>query len=208
MLTAGPTLEKIDPVRFIGNFSSGKMGYALAHELAARGAKVTLISGPSKETTNTSIIKKISVQSAQEMANACLAEAGDADVWIFCAAVADYTPAHPSTQKTKKTGASWNIELTETVDIAAALGAKKLPHQKAIGFALESGDGADFAQEKLKRKNLDLVCLNSLDAEAGSPLGADDNSYRIFGRNGLVLQLPHTSKRALASQLIDVIETL
>lgn len=208
LITAGPTRERIDPVRYVGNFSSGKMGYALAHEAAALGAEVVLVSGASAESVHAAGIRKVSVESAEEMAEACRKEAADCQILIFCAAVADYRPAETSLTKTKKTGADWNIHLVENVDIAAEMGRLKKPGQISVGFALESGQGLEAASQKLARKNLDLICLNSLDEPEGSPLGADHNAYRLLSRSGQDLFLTRTSKAALAAQILHVVETL
>ncbi len=208
LLTAGPTREPLDPVRYIGNFSSGKMGYALAHEAAARGAEVTLVSGPTDHTVQSHRITRIDVTSAHQMADACLQAASESQVWIFCAAVADYRPEQVSETKTKKTGNGWNISLVENVDIAATLGKQKQPGQLSIGFALESGLGQAEAAAKLERKNLDLICLNSLDQPGGSPLGADDNQYLLLGKGGKQTPLARNAKAALAAQILDEVEKL
>jgi phosphopantothenoylcysteine decarboxylase/phosphopantothenate--cysteine ligase len=207
LITAGPTHEALDPVRYIGNLSSGKMGYALAHEAAARGAEVILVSGPSAEMVFSRAIRRVDVQSAQQMADACKAEHDSTDIWVFCAAVADYRPEEVSTTKVKKSGGDWNIQLIENVDIAAAMGSLK-KHQLSIGFALESGDGQEAALSKLTRKNLDLICLNSLDQAEGTPLGAETNAYRLLTHQGREISLAHAPKTALAAQILDVVETL
>jgi phosphopantothenoylcysteine decarboxylase/phosphopantothenate--cysteine ligase len=207
LITAGPTRERLDPVRYVGNLSSGKMGYALAHELAGRGAKVVLVSGPSAEVVQARSIALRMVESADQMAQACADEA-DADVQIFAAAVADFKPPAISDIKIKKEGSGLNIALTENVDIAAAQGAKKKAGQLFIGFALESGDGLEAAKSKLARKSLDLICLNTLDGPLGSPLGSDANAYHLLSKSGKEFILPPAHKTTLAGQLADVIETL
>jgi phosphopantothenoylcysteine decarboxylase/phosphopantothenate--cysteine ligase len=181
LVTAGPTYEAIDPVRFIGNRSSGKMGFALAKRFAKLGATVTLISGPSAELEGQGV-DRIDVMTAAEMLHACLENYAKADITIMSAAVADYTPVHVAEQKIKKRGDALTIELKKTTDILAELGKLKAPHQKLVGFALETENEEQHATDKLRRKNLDLIVLNSLN-DAGAGFQTDTNKITIFNRN-------------------------
>jgi phosphopantothenoylcysteine decarboxylase/phosphopantothenate--cysteine ligase len=180
LITAGPTYEAIDPVRFIGNHSSGKMGFAIAHAFAKLGAEVTLISGPSAEQSNAGI-NRINVRSAAEMHQACLAYFPGSAITVMSAAVADYTPVEVASQKIKKQDQTLNIALKKTVDILADLGSQKSSSQILVGFALETSNEEEHAQEKLKRKNLDLIVLNSLN-DAGAGFGVDTNKITIFNK--------------------------
>lgn len=207
LLTAGPTQEAIDPVRFISNHSTGKMGYALAAELHAAGARVTLVSGPVNLPPPHPDITLIRVSSAQQMFEATQAHFADADVVILSAAVADYTPAHPADHKIKKKEAVFTIELTKTVDIAATLGQKKRSDQILVGFALETDNELQNARAKLSSKNLDLIVLNSL-RDPGAGFGHDTNQVTILDRTGGVQQIPLKSKQALAKDLVAIIEKL
>jgi phosphopantothenoylcysteine decarboxylase/phosphopantothenate--cysteine ligase len=164
VVTAGPTYEAIDPVRFIGNHSSGKMGFAIAAQFAQLGADVVLISGPSAQK-NTAAVQRIDVTSAAEMLEACLQHFTDAKACIMSAAVADYTPVTVATQKIKKQDAGFNIDLKKTTDILKTLGGLKRPDQLLVGFALETNDEEQNAIGKLQSKNLDFVVLNSLNDE-------------------------------------------
>jgi len=179
LVTAGPTYEAIDPVRFIGNHSSGKMGFAIADQLAKLGADVILISGPSAQKSRQSRVKRIDVISAAEMLEACLLHFKNAKACIMSAAVADYTPAHPLQQKIKKTENSLNIELKQTVDILSTLGAQKQTGQVLVGFALETNDEEKNAIKKLQMKNLDFIVLNSLNDE-GAGFKKDTNKITII----------------------------
>ena len=180
LITAGPTYEAIDPVRFIGNHSSGKMGFAIAHAFAKLGAEVTLISGPSAEQSNAGI-NRINVRNAAEMHQACLAYFPGSAITVMSAAVADYTPVEVASQKIKKQDQTLNIALKKTVDILADLGSQKSSSQILVGFALETSNEEEHAQEKLKRKNLDLIVLNSLN-DAGAGFGVDTNKITIFNK--------------------------
>ena len=200
LITAGPTYEQIDPVRFIGNWSTGKMGFALAEECAARGADVTLIAGPVSLTTEHPNIKRIDVKSAHQMYEAAMANFPDSDAAILCAAVADFTPAAVSDTKIKRKG-DMAITLKPTEDIAAALGAIKRPDQKMVGFALETDHEADNAQGKLERKNLDFIVLNSLN-DKGAGFGYDTNKVTLIDRKGSQ-ELPLQSKKNVAKAIID-----
>ena len=204
LLTAGPTYEAIDPVRFIGNHSSGKMGFALAEELYLQGATVTLVSGPTKQTLNYKGIKLVSVISAQEMYNACIKEFKKADIAVMSAAVADYTPETTATQKIKKKEPVFNLKLTKTNDILAALGKVKKKHQFLIGFALETNNEMQNALDKLKNKNADSIVLNSLnDSNAG--FGYDTNKISILHKDGSVQPFELSSKKQVAKDIVSFI---
>ena len=200
LITAGPTYEQIDPVRFIGNWSTGKMGFALAEECAARGADVTLIAGPVSLDTVNPNIKRIDVKSAHQMYEAAMANFPDSDAAILCAAVADFTPAVTSDTKIKRKG-EMTITLKPTEDIAAALGAIKRPDQRMVGFALETNDEQSNAQGKLERKNLDFIVLNSLRDE-GAGFGYDTNKVTLIDRKESK-ELPLQSKKNVAKAIID-----
>ena len=200
LITAGPTYEQIDPVRFIGNWSTGKMGFALAEECAQRGADVTLIAGPVSLTTEHPNIKRIDVKSAHQMYEAAMANFPSSDAAILCAAVADFTPAVTSDTKIKRKG-DMTITLKPTEDIAAALGAIKRPDQKMVGFALETDNEAANAQGKLERKNLDFIVLNSLN-DKGAGFGYDTNKVTLIDRKG-TQELPLQSKKNVAKAIID-----
>lgn len=179
LITAGPTYEKIDPVRFIGNYSSGKMGFALAEECAARGHKVTLVAGPVNMKCSP-CINRIDVESAQEMYDAATKVFPEMDAAILCAAVADYRPVTQADEKIKREDKSdMTIELTANPDIAAALGKMKTEKQTLVGFALETNDEEANAQKKLEKKNLDFIVLNSTRNE-GTTFGYDDNQISII----------------------------
>lgn len=206
MITAGPTYEKIDPVRFIGNYSSGKMGIALADECASRGAKVILITGPVQQTPYFPMHRHIQVESAQEMFDAATTYFGYADAAILTAAVADYTPGQVSDEKIKreKTGAM-TLELKPTPDIAAFLGSVKdqLDHRKRVlvGFALETNNEQVNAEDKLNRKNLDFIVLNSLN-DPGAGFRYDTNKITIIDREGKT-DYPLKSKAEVATDIVD-----
>jgi phosphopantothenoylcysteine decarboxylase/phosphopantothenate--cysteine ligase len=180
MVSAGPTHEAIDPVRFIGNRSSGKMGFEIADAFASLGAAVTLITGPTCERTKHSL-KRIDVMSASDMLEACLANFSETDITVMSAAVADYTPVLVADQKIKKKDSTLKIELKKTVDILAELGKLKNELQILVGFALETENEEQHAIEKLKKKNLDLIVLNSLN-DKGAGFQADTNKITIFNR--------------------------
>ncbi len=200
LITAGPTYEQIDPVRFIGNWSTGKMGFALAEECAQRGAEVTLIAGPVSLATEHPNIKRIDVKSAHQMYEAAMENFPGSDAAILCAAVADFTPAQVSDTKIKRKG-DMTITLKPTEDIAAALGAIKRPDQRMVGFALETDHEADNAQGKLERKNLDFIVLNSLN-DKGAGFGYDTNKVTLIDRKGSQ-ELPLQSKKNVAKAIID-----
>ena len=201
MITAGPTYEKIDPVRFIGNYSSGKMGFALAEECARRGAQVTLITGPVQLKTQHSGIIRVDVESAEEMYKAAQAHFPDADAGILCAAVADYRPATVADKKIKR---EKEEELTlhlQAQDIAASLGAIKRKQQCLVGFALETNNEQQNAEGKLERKNFDFIVLNSLN-DAGAGFRHDTNKISIIDRKGRT-DYPLKSKTEVAQDIID-----
>ena len=200
LITAGPTYEAIDPVRFIGNWSTGKMGFALAEECAARGADVTLIAGPVNLKTVNPGIKRIDVTSAHQMYEAAIKHFPDSDAAILCAAVADFTPVETADNKIKRKG-EITLTLKPTDDIAASLGAIKRPNQRMVGFALETNDEFSNAQDKLQRKNLDFIVLNSLRDE-GAGFGYDTNKVTLIDRKGKE-ELPLQSKKDVAKAIIS-----
>ena len=205
MITAGPTYEKIDPVRFIGNFSSGKMGFALAEECAAHGAEVTLIAGPVALKTESPLIRRIDVMSAQEMHDAAIKEFAASDVAILCAAVADYTVENAADHKIKREKDEIPvIRLKKNPDIARAIGEMKRPGQVTVGFALETDHEVENAKGKCQRKNLDFIVLNSLqNKDAGFQV--DTNVITIITSDGQVLEYPCKPKREVARDIIDVL---
>lgn len=202
LITAGPTYEKIDPVRFIGNYSSGKMGYALAEECANRGAQVTLISGPVNIKAEHPNIRIAPVESTQEMYEEALKEFGQCDVAILCAAVADFTPKEKSTQKIKREKDDLTIELMPTQDIAANLGKLKKENQVLVGFALETENELANATQKLNRKNLDFIVLNSLQNK-GAGFQVDTNQISIIDKFGKRTDFPLKSKKEVAKDIVD-----
>lgn len=201
MITAGPTYEKIDPVRFIGNYSSGKMGYALAEVCAERGAEVTLVSGPVNLTTIHPRIHRIDVESAEQMYREAKKAYAEADAGILCAAVADFTPEQTANHKIKREKEDLVLRLKPTQDIAAALGKEKQPHQRLVGFALETNDEVQHAQDKLGRKNFDFIVLNSLN-DKGAGFRCDTNKITIIDRQGETLY-PLKGKKEVAEDIID-----
>ncbi|WP_303029049.1 bifunctional phosphopantothenoylcysteine decarboxylase/phosphopantothenate--cysteine ligase CoaBC [uncultured Duncaniella sp.] len=205
LITAGPTHEKIDPVRFIGNYSSGKMGYALAEECANRGAEVTLVSGPVNLRAENPAIRTVNVESAREMLSACQEVFPDVDVAVMCAAVADYAPAHPQDHKIKREHQDVpTIELIKNPDIAATLGKEKKQYQILVGFALETDNEFSNATEKLQRKNLDMIVLNSM-RDKGAGFGTDTNKVSIFDRSGNRIDFPLKSKKDVATDIVNEI---
>ncbi len=201
MITAGPTYEKIDPVRFIGNYSSGKMGYALAEDCAERGAEVTLISGQVNISTANPNIKKISVESAEEMYNAAIKEFPSSDVAILCAAVADFTPELVADKKIKREKEDLIIKLKPTKDIAASLGKMKTENQVMVGFALETNDELNHAKDKLERKNLDFIVLNSLN-DKGAGFRHDTNKITIVDKTN-VIEFTLKTKKEVANDIVN-----
>ena len=203
LITAGPTYEKIDPVRFIGNYSSGKMGYALAEECAMRGAKVILVSGPVNLTPIHNNIKLIQVESAAEMLEACKKVFTQSDIAIFCAAVADFTPEYKEGQKIKREKGEQLLRLIPTKDIAAVLGKMKNKKQKTIGFALETNHEIENATEKLHKKNLDFIVLNSLQ-NPGAGFQYDTNQISIITPNERI-DFPLKTKKEVAKDIIQIL---
>lgn len=207
VITAGPTYEKIDPVRFIGNYSSGKMGFALAEACAARGAEVTLIAGPVALKTHHPRIQRIDVESAREMQEMALKYYPESDGAILCAAVADYRPDVQVEEKIKreKTG-DMTLRLVPNPDIAASLGSIKREGQVLVGFALETNNEAANAQGKLERKNFDFIVLNSL-RDAGAGFRCDTNKVTLIDRKGSVESFPLKSKQEVAADIVNKLAT-
>lgn len=208
IITAGPTYEKIDPVRFIGNYSSGKMGFALAEACAERGADVKLITGPVSLKTFHPHIQRINIESAEEMYNTTIPLFPDADIAILCAAVADYRPQEQKKTKIKREhDETFSLSLVRNKDIASALGKKKQANQLLVGFALETNEGVINANKKLKNKNLDMIVLNSLE-DKGAGFQHDTNKVTLIDRNEEILELPLKSKKEVATDIIDKLITL
>jgi phosphopantothenoylcysteine decarboxylase / phosphopantothenate---cysteine ligase len=204
LVTAGPTYEKIDPVRFIGNYSSGKMGFAIARELAENGAKVILVTGPVNVCLNHPNVEIISVESAEEMYNAALGHFPNCDGAVLCAAVADFTPSEVASQKVKRGSETWHLELKPTRDIAAELGRQKRENQLLVGFALETTDEIENARKKLVKKNLDFIVLNSLN-DQGAGFGVDTNKITILDRHNNLNNFGLKSKDLVAADIVDKI---
>lgn len=205
LITAGPTYERIDPVRFIGNFSSGKMGFSIAEECRRRGAEVTLVAGPTALQCDAAI-RRVNVESAQEMYEACLPVFDTADATILSAAVADFTPEQKAESKIKREADDLVLRLRPTHDIAKTLGQRKRPGQRLVCFALETNDEEANARGKLERKNADFVVLNSTRIP-GTTFNADDNQIAVVTREG-VRSYPKKSKQEVASDIIDVLQGL
>lgn len=205
LITAGPTYERIDPVRFIGNFSSGKMGFSIAEECRRRGAEVTLVAGPTALQCDAAI-RRVNVESAQEMYEACLPVFDTADAAILSAAVADFTPEQKAESKIKREADDLVLRLRPTHDIAKTLGQRKRPGQRLVCFALETNDEDANARGKLERKNADFVVLNSTRIP-GTTFNADDNQIAVVTREG-VRSYPKKSKQEVASDIIDVLQGL
>ena len=207
LITAGPTYEKIDPVRFVGNYSSGKMGFALAEVCAEQGAEVTLVCGPVSLQTSHPAIHRIDVESAAEMYEAATKHFKKADIAILSAAVADFTPQTTSDKKIKRKGDDMVLRLQPTQDIAAALGAVKRKKQILVGFALETDNELENAVDKMERKNLDLIVLNSLrDKDAG--FRVDTNKVTIIDRHHGLTAYDTKSKREVAKDIIEKVVKL
>ena len=209
MITAGPTHEKIDPVRFIGNYSSGKMGFALAEECVRRGADVTLVCGPVSTQLSpmaAQLIKRINVESCQEMFDAATTVFPNCNAAILCAAVADFRPDHQADQKIKREGDDLQLRLLPNPDIAAELGRMKQSGQHLVGFALETNDEQANAQKKLQKKNLDFIVLNSLRNE-GTCFQSDENQISIINADGQ-RDYERKSKSAVAKDIIDQLAML
>jgi phosphopantothenoylcysteine decarboxylase / phosphopantothenate---cysteine ligase len=203
LITAGPTYEAIDPVRFIGNHSSGKMGVAIAEEMKNRGANVTLVLGPSNIIVAENI-EVIRVKSANEMYDACINHFENTDIAVMSAAVADYTPVTTASQKIKKNDSTFSVELTTTKDILKSLGEKKNNKQLLVGFALETNNEKEYALKKLKTKNADMIVLNSLN-DAGAGFGHDTNKITIFDKHNNEYKFDTKSKKDVA---IDIVNTI
>ena len=206
LITAGPTYEKIDPVRFIGNYSSGKMGFALAEECADRGAEVTLIAGPVALRTTHPNIRRIDVESCEDMYQAATQAFPQQDAAILCAAVADFRPEHATDQKIKRGKDDLVIRLKPTYDIAAELGQMKSEHQVLVGFALETNNEEANAQRKLEKKNLDFIVLNSLQNK-GTCFQSDENQISIISRDGRQ-DYERKPKQDVASDIVDKLAKL
>ncbi len=205
LITAGPTQEPIDPVRYISNHSTGKMGYAIARAFARAGADVTLVSGPTALPLPHPAVRRVGVRSAQEMYVASAEAFPTTDLMILNAAVADYTPAHPADQKIKKNESVFALELTKTTDIAATLGGQKRVDQLMMGFALETNNEHENALGKLHRKNLDWIVLNSL-RDSGAGFGHDTNKITVMDREGQVRSFDLKTKEEVAEDLLTLVE--
>ncbi|MBQ9678513.1 MAG: bifunctional phosphopantothenoylcysteine decarboxylase/phosphopantothenate--cysteine ligase CoaBC [Prevotella sp.] len=206
MITAGPTYEKIDPVRFIGNYSSGKMGFALAEECARQGAEVTLIAGPVAQRAEHPNIQRIDVESCEDMYQTSVQAYGKCDAAILCAAVADFAPETVATEKTKREKDDLVIRLKPTHDIAAELGKMKRADQRLVGFALETNDEQQNAQGKLERKNFDFIVLNSLRNE-GTCFQSDENQVSIISRQGQK-DYPRKPKGEVARDIVNELASI
>jgi len=204
LITAGPTYEKIDPVRFIGNYSSGKMGFALAEACAERGADVILIAGPVTMTIQPPNIERIDVESSAQMYEAATTRFEEVDAAILCAAVADFTPVETFETKVKRGEDDLSLKLKPTRDIAAALGASKKEGQVLVGFALETDQEEQNAKSKIERKNLDFIVLNSLKDE-GAGFRHDTNKITIFDRDGYSFSYSLKSKKEIAEDILNVL---
>ncbi len=205
LITAGPTREHIDPVRYIGNQSSGKMGYALAESCAARGADVMLVSGPVEVNTDNPQIRLISVVSAEEMYDICMKLFQECDAAIMSAAVSDFTPVTSAQSKIKRTKNKISLELVPTKDIAASLGQIKSEKQVLAGFALESDNEINNAREKIVKKNLDFIVLNSLRDE-GAGFGTDTNKITIIDKDNNIKEFKLKPKKEVAEDIVDELE--
>jgi phosphopantothenoylcysteine decarboxylase/phosphopantothenate--cysteine ligase len=204
LVTAGPTYEKIDPVRFVGNYSTGKMGYAIANELAASGARVSLVSGPVTVKYTHPQVTVISVESAEQMYRRCVEIFPSADGAVMCAAVADFTPENFSENKLKRGDDELVIRLKPTQDIAGELGRLKTDRQLLIGFALETNDELNNAHSKMVRKNLDFIVLNSLN-DPGAGFGGDTNKITMIGKDNNQTFFELKSKTEVA---VDIVERI
>ncbi len=205
LVTAGPTYEPIDPVRFIGNHSSGKMGIAIAEELRRRGAQVTLVKGPGTLNTSANGIKLVNINTASEMFEACTSQ--DYDIVVMAAAVADYSPVGASATKIKKTKDEMHVRLTPTKDILKTLGERKTEKQVLVGFSLETDNEKENAKKKLAEKNADVIVLNSL-RDQGAGFGHDTNKVTLFFKDGSEKESELKSKVALAEEIVDSITEL
>lgn len=204
LITAGPTHEALDPVRFIGNHSTGKMGYALAEHAAKEGAKVTLVTGPTNQITSVKSIDIVKVTSAEEMFLACKEYYASTDICILSAAVADYKPKEKADQKIKKSGETMAVEFVKTYDIATELGKLKKEHQINVGFALETENERSNAQAKLKKKNFDMIVLNSLN-DKGAGFGFETNKITILDKYNNITAFELKNKQAVAKDIVNAI---
>lgn len=208
LVTAGPTYERIDPVRFIGNFSSGKMGYAIAEEFASRGAEVTLVSGPVSLTVKSPAVRLVKVESARQMLQACEEAFPQSDISVMCAAVADYAPADVADRKIKRERDEVPvIKLVKNPDIAKTLGSEKRDGQILVGFALETDHEFENAVGKMQAKNLDMIVLNSL-RDSGAGFGTDTNKVTVMTADGGRTEFGLKSKQAVAADVVDSITGL
>ncbi len=207
LITAGPTYENIDPVRFIGNHSTGKMGLAIAEEMICRGAFVTLVLGPSNLPIPGGLKKLVRVKSAQQMYDSCIEVFKETDIAIMTAAVADYTPDEVKTEKIKKKDEVLQLSLKKTRDILGSLGKLKSTNQILVGFALETNNERQYALDKLKSKNADLIVMNST-SEEGAGFGYDTNKVTLFFSNGQELAFPLKAKKQVAIDIVDAVLTL
>ena len=204
LVTAGPTYEPIDPVRFIGNYSSGLMGFRLAEELSAEGAEVTLVTGPTALTTTAPRVQIIHVKTAQQMLDICQKTAPTVDLMIMAAAVADYTPENVAPEKIKKSDNQFVLHLKKTADILSELGHHKMPHQCVVGFALETENELDNAFSKLKNKNADIIVLNSL-RDKGAGFQCQTNVVNIIDRKGNITPGTLKDKQEVAADIVAYI---
>jgi phosphopantothenoylcysteine decarboxylase/phosphopantothenate--cysteine ligase len=204
LVTAGPTYERLDPVRYIGNFSTGKMGIAIADALATQGANVTLVCGPTQHKSTHAAVHTIAVESASAMHQACMGIFPTANISVMAAAVADYRPETIADEKIKKVGTALELKLVKTTDILLSLGEIKQPWQTLIGFALETENEENNAKEKLLRKNTDAIILNSLKDE-GAGFGHDTNKITIITATAAPLALPLQSKKEAAEAIVKFI---
>jgi len=204
LITAGPTYEPLDPVRFIGNHSTGKMGYSIANCMAEHGAKVEMVSGPTHLKASHHNITVHKIMTAQEMYDKCLELFSEADIIILASAVADYRPENISTEKIKKKDAEFNLPLIKTVDIASMLGKQKKSNQIMVGFALETENEVANAETKLHKKNLDMIILNSL-RDKGAGFGYDTNKITVIEKHGNVLYFDLKSKKDVAEDITKLV---
>jgi phosphopantothenoylcysteine decarboxylase/phosphopantothenate--cysteine ligase len=205
LLTTGPTREPIDPVRFISNYSSGKMGFALAEEAVQRGAEVLMVKGPTSAPFKNVAVQVIEIQTAAEMYNAVDTNIAGYDIIIYAAAVADYTPKHIAENKIKKNDSEFSLELVKTKDIAFEMGKKKSATQFSVGFALETNNEEAHALSKLNKKNLDMIVLNSL-RDPGAGFQLDTNKISILDKQGNVVKFDTKSKTETAKDILDYVE--
>ena len=207
LITAGPTYERIDPVRYIGNYSSGKMGYAIADACADAGHEVTLVSGPVQIKPVNPNVMVVKVESAAQMLDAVMKYFSAADGAVLCAAVADFTPVYVADKKIKREGDNLVIELKPTADIAATVGKAKKDNQFLVGFALETNDEEAHAIDKMRRKNLDFIVLNSLNDKEAC-FGYDTNKITIIRNTGEMKRFPLKSKKLVALDILNEINSI